>query len=148
MPASWVAFPLCIVLFWPASGQAKSSEDYGHQYEQIWRSAIRLIRVDQGFAITDRDKDVGYFMFEYKDGERGYPGSVELVETAKQGEGIRVLVQIPAMPSYIERMLLDKLSRKLLADYGEPPKRAPKPPASQDSPADDDRPAEQAPGKE
>jgi hypothetical protein len=50
-----------------------------------------------------------------------YPGSVELVCIADQGGGqIRVVIQIPAMPSYIERMLLDKLEKKLVDEFGQP----------------------------
>ena len=64
---------------------------------------------------------MGYFLFDYKDDGRMYPGSVELVRIADQGGGsIRVVMQIPAMPSYIERMLLDKLQKKLVDEYGEP----------------------------
>ena len=40
-------------------------------------------------------------------------------------------MQIPAMPSYIERMLLDKLEKKLIGEYGEPtppPKKQPEEP--------------------
>ena len=69
----------------------------------------------------DRDQSVGYFLFDYKDDGRMYPGSVELVCIADQGGGqIRVVIQIPAMPSYIERMLLDKLEKKLVDEFGQP----------------------------
>jgi hypothetical protein len=39
------------------------------------------------------------------------------------------------MPSYIERMLLDKLTKKLVHEYGEPeppPKKSEEPPADSD----------------
>ena len=116
----WVV--LLAILLWPSLGSAKRTQDFRHTYEQVWRSAIRLIRVDQGFPIRDRDKEVGYFMFDYQDNGRGHPGSVEVVEASKSG-AVKVVIQIPSMPSYIERMLLDKLKRKLDTDYGEPPKR-------------------------
>ena len=125
----WVL--LLAVLLWPSLGSAKRTQDFGHTYEQVWRSAIRLIRVDQGFPIRDRDKDVGYFMFDYQDNGRGHPGSVEVVEVGKTG-AVKVVIQIPSMPSYIERMLLDKLKRKLDTDYGEPPKRREKTPSAEE----------------
>ncbi|MBW2225139.1 MAG: hypothetical protein JRF54_13175, partial [Deltaproteobacteria bacterium] len=86
-----------------------------------------------GYAIKDRDQAVGYFLFDYRDDGRTYPGSVELVRIKDQGGGsIRAVIKIPAMPSYIERMLLDKLTRKLIHEYGEP--EQPKtPPDSNDS---------------
>jgi len=124
----WAATVLTVALFFPATGQAKKTEDFRHSYDQVWGAAVRLIRVDQGYPIKDRDETVGYFLFDYRDDGRLYPGSVELVRIEDQGGGpIRVVVQIPAMPSYIERMLLDKLKRKLLDEYGEPP---PPPPAT------------------
>ena len=94
-----------------------------------------MIRVDQGYAIKDRDEAVGYFLFDYRDDGRNYPGSVELVRIEDQGGGpIRAVIQIPAMPSYIERMLLDKLRKKLINEFGEP---APPPKKPTDAPSSD-----------
>ena len=131
---SWVAIVIAFVLLSPATGQAKKTADFRHTYDQVWGAAIRMIRVDQGYAIKDRDQGVGYFLFDYRDDGRTYPGSVELVRIKDQGGGsIRAVVQIPAMPSYIERMLLDKLTRKLVDEYGEPePSKKPS-----DSPSSD-----------
>jgi len=125
----WAAIVLSVVLLSPAVGQAKKTSDFRHTYDQVWGAAIRLIRVDQGYPIKDRDQTVGYFLFDYRDDGRMYPGSVEMVRIEDQGGGpIRVVIQIPAMPSYIERMLLDKLKKKLVDEYGEvdpPPKKPP-----------------------
>ena len=33
---------------------------------------------------------------------------------------VRVVAQVPQMPTYVERMILDRLARKLVEDYGEP----------------------------
>jgi len=127
---------MAFVLLAPASGQARKTDDFRHSYDQVWGAAVRLIRVDQGYAIKDRDESVGYFLFDYKDDGRMYPGSVELVRIEDQGGGpIRVVIQIPAMPSYIERMLLDKLHKKLIHEYGEPitpPKKPVEPPPASD----------------
>ena len=135
----WAALLMTFALLSPAISQAKKTEDFRHTYEQVWGAAIRMIRVDQGYPIKDRDETVGYFLFDYRDDGRMYPGSVELVRIEDQGGGpIRAVIQIPAMPSYIERMLLDKLKRKLLDEYGEP---APPPPPKkkpEDAPPDDE----------
>jgi hypothetical protein len=133
----WAASVLTVALFFPATGQAKKTEDFRHSYDQVWGAAVRLIRVDQGYPIKDRDETVGYFLFDYRDDGRLYPGSVELVRIQDQGGGpIRVVVQIPAMPSYIERMLLDKLKRKLLDEYGEPAPPPPPPDPTPEEPAE------------
>ena len=129
----WSALVVTVALLLPATTYAKKTEDFRHSYDQVWGAAIRLIRVDQGYPIKDRDQSVGYFLFDYKDDGRMYPGSVELVRIEDQGGGpIRVVMQIPAMPSYIERMLLDKLKKKLVDEYGvpeAPPKKPAEPPA-------------------
>jgi hypothetical protein len=140
----WAATVLTIVLFLPATGQAKKTEDFRHSYDQVWGAAVRLIRVDQGYPIKDRDETVGYFLFDYRDDGRLYPGSVELVRIQDQGGGpIRVVVQIPAMPSYIERMLLDKLKRKLLDEYGEPAPPPPPPNTPPEEPPSKEPPSEE-----
>ena len=124
----WPALLVAVALLAPASSHAKKTQDFRHTYDQVWGAAVRLIRVDQGYPIKDRDQSVGYFLFDYEDDGRMYPGSVELVRIEDQGGGqIRVVIQIPAMPSYIERMLLDKLQRKLVDEYGEPAPPAKKP---------------------
>jgi hypothetical protein len=133
----WAATVLTVALFLPATVLAKKTEDFRHSYDQVWGAAVRLIRVDQGYPIKDRDETVGYFLFDYRDDGRLYPGSVELVRIQDQGGGpIRVVIQIPAMPSYIERMLLDKLERKLLDEYGEPPPPPPPPDTPPKEPAE------------
>jgi len=133
----WAATVLTLALFLPANALAKKTEDFRHSYDQVWGAAVRLIRVDQGYPIKDRDETVGYFLFDYRDDGRLYPGSVELVRIEDQGGGpIRVVIQIPAMPSYIERMLLDKLKRKLLDEYGEPPPPPPPPDSPPKEPAE------------
>jgi len=133
----WATTVLTLALFLPANALAKKTEDFRHSYDQVWGAAVRLIRVDQGYPIKDRDETVGYFLFDYRDDGRLYPGSVELVRIEDQGGGpIRVVIQIPAMPSYIERMLLDKLERKLLDEYGEPPPPPPPPDSPPKEPAE------------
>jgi len=126
---------MTVALLSPATSQAKKTADFRHTYEQVWGAAVRMIRVDQGYAIKDRDEAVGYFLFDYRDDGRKYPGSVELVRIEDQGGGpIRAVIKIPAMPSYIERMLLDKLRKKLINEFGEP---APPPKKPTDAPSSD-----------
>lgn len=124
-----------------ATASARTTNDYAYPRDKVWNASLRLVRIDLGCPLGDRDADVGYFTFEYVDGARRYPGSVEFVATRVQGrEVVRVVVQIPAMPSYVERMILDKLQRKLVDDFGEP---APAPPTVR--PADRRPPGENEP---
>jgi hypothetical protein len=105
-----------------AAADARSTRDQPFSRDNTWNAAIRLIRVDYGCRITERDPENGYFTFEWRDGRRTVPGSIEVIPTQVDGRpGTRVIVQISDMPSYIESMVLTQLRRKLIADYGEPP---------------------------
>lgn len=141
---------LSLVLFGallaPAPASARLTEEHGYDYDQVWRAAVRLVAVDLRFPITDRDREIGYVLFEYQDQGRSYPGSIELVRAAAEGGGerIRVVVQVPGMPSYVERMILDRFSRKLLEEYGPP--RVRRPPPRPAPPAEDDERPEESDG--
>jgi hypothetical protein len=110
----------------PGIARARVQGDYAYAWSQVWQASVRLVRVDLQCAITDRDEEIGYVMFDYEDAGRGHPGSIELVRTTGSDgvERVRVVVQVPSMPSYIERMILDRLTRKLREDFGEPPRIA------------------------
>lgn len=127
-----------------AAAEARIVRDHPYPRETTWNAAIRLIRVDMGCTITERDVENGYFTFDWRDGRRTVPGSIEVVPTQVDGRpGTRVIVQIPSMPTYVESMVLTRLGTKLRAEFGEP---APPParPRPQDRPADP-APADPAP---
>jgi len=116
---------------------ARTVRDQPYSRETTWNAAIRLIRVDLGCPITERDVENGYFTFDWRDGRRTVPGSLEMVPTQIDGRpGTRVIVQISAMPSYVEAMVLSRLSRKLHTEFGEPAPPPPRtPPATPTPPA-------------
>lgn len=149
--ARWAA--LAITLLISTSALARQQGDFTYTFEQVWSGAIRVVRVDYGCEIRDRDTEAGFFLFEWKDGNRSFPGSVELARVERDGQStVRVSVEVPAMPSYVEQMIVDKLQEKLRADYGEPPRvparprETPRPRESQ--PRDEDAPREPAPPRE
>lgn len=103
------------------TAHAKQTQTYEYRFAQVWSAAFRLVRVDLECRVTDRDDEIGFVMFEYSDGERSYPGSLQLVPVKELGkEVIRVELQIPEQPTYVEIMILDKLRKKLSDEYGEP----------------------------
>lgn len=113
---------LLVAVSWtPAKSHARTEELLDYSYKQIWSAAVRLVRVDYGFPLRDKDPEVGYVLFDYEKGDRGYPGGMEIVRVRKaKRQRIRVVVKIPAMPSYVEHMVLDKLKEKLRKTLGEP----------------------------
>ena len=68
------------VLGTSASARATYASPYG--YERTWNAALRLVRVDNGWKVTEKDDQSGYLIFEYTSPEsaRATPGSLELGE--------------------------------------------------------------------
>lgn len=129
-PAALFTFVCALGLATATTANARSVRDEPYPSDVTWNAAVRLVRVDFGFAITERDHDLGYFTFQWREGRRTVPGSVELVNTTVDGRtGTRVIVQIPQMPTYVESMLLARLGRKLRQEFGEPPAPRPQEPS-------------------
>jgi hypothetical protein len=122
---------LSVVVNTPGSALARVEEDLPWSYTQVFQGSIRLVRVDLGCTITERDAEAGFLLFDYESSGRLHHGSIELSPTrARDGsEVVRVVVQIPTLPSYVERMIVNRLERKLRDEIGEPLRpRAPAPP--------------------
>jgi hypothetical protein len=114
---------------------AKATYESSYGYERTWNAALRLVRVDNGWKVTEKDQDSGYLLFEYtsRENAKPTPGSVELIRPREPDGLISVLVQLPQMPRYHEQLLLDALASKMRREYGDAPERgkaAPVPPAA------------------
>jgi hypothetical protein len=133
--AAALAAPALVLLPSPEAGAAVAFESR-YTFEQTFGTALRLLRVDLGCKITEKDGDNGYVLFDYTSGESGkqvHHGSLEVVRTQK---GAHVAVQLATLPRYHEQMIVDALVRKLLAEHGEPPPardKAPPPPPPPDT---------------
>lgn len=114
------------------TAEARTVRDEPYSMETTWNAAVRLVRIDMGMPILERDQEMGFFTFTYREGARSVQGSVEMVRTEVDGRpGARVIVQIPQMPTYVESLILTRLARKLRSEFGEPPPpvvRRPAPP--------------------
>jgi hypothetical protein len=138
VPAALGALAGASVLGAPQLARARVQADYAYSWGQVWQAAVRMVRVDLSCPIVDRDEQIGYVMFTYQDSGRDHSGSVELVRTTGSDgiERVRAVVQVPSMPSWVERMILDRLSRKLREDFGEPPRLARPVRSERERPAD------------
>ena len=131
------AFVLCASGLASRPAHARREQTFGYPYSRVWTSAVRLLRVDFEATITEKDKEDGYFLFEYPDRGKVYAGSCELVAVKQDdSESVRVVITIQALPSYVENMIMDRLGRKLEQEFGAPHEAKPK------------KPAEPAPGKD
>ena len=109
--------------------KAKSAYDSAYGFDKTWNAGLRLVRVDLGLKVTEKDEPNGYLLFDYRSPESGakpVPGSMEFIRSKDDGS-VRVVVQIPQMPGYHEQVLVDQLSRKLRSEYGDPPRKPPVP---------------------
>ena len=103
--------------------------DSPYGFERTWNAAVRIVRVDNGWKINEKDESSGYLLFDYQppDRRRTFPGSFELVRGTDPGDPVRVVVRITQMPQYYEQALVQALARKMQAEYGSPPARRPSP---------------------
>lgn len=126
-----------------AAAQARVEGGSSYTKAQTFSGALRLLRVDRGYEVVEKDVDAAYVLFRYPlPGQKELAnGALEVVETTS---GVKVFVQLARMPAYHETLLRDALLKKLREDYGPPPPK-PAPPAKPDPPAD--VPAKPAPVK-
>jgi hypothetical protein len=120
-PMRMLGLALVLPLLGVGHAEARREQTYPFTFTRAWTTAVRLLRIDFASPITEKDKDSGYFLFDFTDGAKQYPGSLELIRILDGGaESVRVVVQIPALPGYVEQNLLDRLGRKLGQEYGTP----------------------------
>jgi hypothetical protein len=119
---------LAVVLLLAGRAEARRESSLRYPYSLVWTTAVRMVRVDYSSPITEKDKEEGYFLFQFSHAGKEYPGSFEILRGEEESDA-RVVVQIPAMPSYFEQMLIDKLERKLKQEYGSPREKVIAPPS-------------------
>ncbi|MBK8216518.1 MAG: hypothetical protein IPK71_22540 [Myxococcales bacterium] len=125
-----------LIVFSGPDATAKASYESLYGYDRTWNAALRMVRVDMGLKVIEKDESTGYLLFEYKSTESGQKvtsGSMELIR-GRDDAPVRVVVQLPQMPHYHEQVLVDALAKKLRQEYGDPPARAPR---SEKKPAED-----------
>jgi hypothetical protein len=90
----------------------------------VWPTAVRLLRVDRGFTIVDRDVDAGYILFDFPIGaDAKGRGSVEVFATidASGREAASVQITTDGGPVHLPNALLDALVQKVREERGPPP---------------------------
>src|ERR1700679_3938526 len=96
---SGVVVSAAIALTAPGAS-AKSTYDSPYGYDRTWNAALRLVRVDNGWKVTEKDDQNGFLLFDYQSpgGGKPLPGSMELVRGKDVDASVHVLIQLPAMP--------------------------------------------------
>ncbi len=122
------ALVTCGVALTGTMADAKSTYESPYGYMPTWNAALRLVRVDNNWKITEQDKESGYLLFDYESPESGgknktTPGTLEIVRGRETDAPVSVLIQLPQMPHYHEQQVLDQLASKMRREYGDPPER-------------------------
>lgn len=148
--SAWLLVPICL-LAGPAGASfthtgapaafIQQRRTLSYPFEQVWPTAIRYLVVDRGYAVSDRDPDAGYILFEFSSGDRSGQGSLEMfrIEDASGRPSVQLSVSTSAGPSHLPHTLLEGISRKVREERGQP---APPPPTK------DPEPDEPPPGDE
>ena len=138
----WAAGAL-LVLSTPGSAAASSEARSDYTKVQTYNAALRYLRVDLSYQITEKDAQAAYLLFQFMPDGRKKPtnGAIEIVE---RQDHVRVYVRLPELPHYQEEMLSDGLFRKLRDEYGDPPRHEDRPEKDRKDrdrkPKDDDSP--------
>ena len=133
---TWAGILLLALLLWSPIATARVGGQTEYSKAQTYSGALRYLRVDRGYEVTERDPDAAYLIFRYQlpGQNKGLAtGTIEIVEADGH---IKLFVQIPTMPEYHERVLRDGLLRKLRDEYGAPPHPTPTPAPPQKPAAD------------
>ena len=141
---------LIVLLALCGVAHARSEKLLAYPRDQAWPAAVRFIRVDAGLKVIEKDADAGYVLFELSEEKKTFRGSLEVIDTVKDGRHVvRFVMTIEDRPSWLEVELLNKLEEKLRAELGAPaPAPTPAPKPAPEKPKDDkvaDKPKDDGP---
>ena len=129
------------LLFSPgASARAEAEARYSKA--QAYSAALRYLRVDLGYDVTEKDPEAAYLIFKYEVPGKPQQASTGTLEIVDGTDLVRIYVKLAKLPEYHERVLRDGLLRKLREEYGAPPAKKPEPPKKPAPP--EEKPAEDA----
>lgn len=124
-----------------APAAARTERKTTHSVKKVWPTAVRHLRVDEGFSIVEKDAEVGYVVFEMSENGKVFSGALEVVVTTESGKRyVKLILSIEDRPSYMEGQVLDRLLAKLRKEHGDAPDPRPiKKPKAEEKPDDDNK---------
>ena len=121
--------------------EGKTEREASYSFEQVWPTAVRHLRIEEGFTIVEKDAEVGYVMFEVREDGKVFSGVLEVVRQ-KDSSGrpaVRLVLRIGERPSYMEAGVLDRMLAKLRQEHGDPPPPEPAPPTKKEKDKEKDK---------
>lgn len=119
------ALAALLFLAFTPSAVARSEVEVSYTREQTFSAALRYLRVDLAYEVTEKDPQAAYLLFSFAAPELSQKVSHGSIEMIQRERTVRVLVNLPELPSYQEEVLKHGLLDKLKAEYGEPPAAPP-----------------------
>jgi hypothetical protein len=123
-----------------APASAESAKTVAWTPAQVFPTAVRFLRIDEGLAVVEKDPDAGYILFDLTEENHTFRGALEFVAVDDHGQdSVRLVLRIQDRPEYMEVAMLERLEHKLRRELGSPkpvPRPAPKPAPPADPPAD------------
>lgn len=133
----WVAVVVALALLAPGVTGARSGFSFPYALPVVFNTAVRLLRIDRGCQITERDAEAAYLLFECRDGKESKQVRRGALEVYALPGGVKGHLTLLDEPRYMEQRLLELLGQKLREERGDPPAVAPVPaPAPRPHPPD------------
>jgi len=103
---------------------ARSEAELTYTREQTFSAALRYLRVDLAYEVTEKDAEAAYLLFSFSAPELNQKTARGSIEVVQRERTVRLFVNLPQLPSYHEEVLKRGLIEKLRVEYGEPPAAA------------------------
>jgi hypothetical protein len=114
---------------------ARSEAEVLYTQQQTFSAALRYLRVDLAYEVTEKDPDAAYLLFTIAPPSKNEEPARGSIEVVQRDDSVRVLVSLPKLPGYQEDLIKRGLLQKLQSEYGEPPRRKkPRDPESEPKP--------------
>ena len=94
-----------------------------YPFSQVWPTAIRYLRVDQHYKLSDKDKKAGFILFRYPvESEVEGEGSIELIEIvdAAKRPSVKIIVRMSHGPHHLAFTVAKGISDKIRKERGQP----------------------------
>lgn len=123
----------------------KHERTISYPLAQVWPATLRYLRVDQGYALVDRDAEAGFILFDIPVARRGgedrtVRGSIEMFATEDMSgrPSVHVSISTEGGPTHLPHTLAEGLASKLKRERGAPAPPPPKGEAPNDQTKPDD----------
>ena len=123
---------LVLLVLLAGTADARTEKMLAYPRADAWATAVRWVRVDEHLKLVEKDADAGYVLFELREEQKTFRGSLEVIDTIKDGRHVvRFVLAIEDRPTWLEVQMLNRLERKLRTELGAP---SPAPTPKQDEP--------------